>query len=763
MIAAAEAERKVRITLELVAGQQNSDVARKLNSQVQDIQKKANQLSGGGAKKPVNPGIVEAKKWEKAINEMISVFRKAEDQRTKDLKKVCSKTIKLIDNMNKRLKKICEDSEKSRTNFIIIQFKKRNKIRSQEEKAVKKLESAIRLQVDSRRKATEAGVGALQGTLDLVEGMASLGFVSEENFEKFSKGFEKIQAGFKALKGLTELYWKGREAIIALNEASKAKLTVDALLANNNFRLAASQAAANAAGGVAGGVAGGAAGRGAGGAAGDLAAEVGGDVAGGALGAKMVGGGAGSGVGMGLLAKAGGAAGWLTLAAAGGLALFESFQLVRRVTLGATKSNESFIGSVKGWRNAVDEAAESTKRLEKQQKDFENKQKSAQQLSSHLAREGGYRDTRRESEELSRRVEFETGGGAATPIAAVEHERLEAIRRVKGAEKDLADFERANAERVGKGHFDQSEERLRLAQRLADQNRQLVETDLQRLQVLRDQKKATEEQLKANRDALKSAQDAQKSVHQRFSELNPYEQGELKRITAKVQNGEDLNDRDIRQLKRTPGFGDRLVRDYEAKKGLAAGSGQVASVLNDDFSSAQKQEIELRKKIAADEKKKRDIEAQQPQAVRDLQAENRRRDDANAQQVEAQRKVDDRQLLRQGRQQAVDGPDSSPESIGDGAAFSIKNALRLNPMTASTVFAYDYLFGGSSGSQTQQPAPQRQPAQKAVADATDQVTQSGIGVENGIKSLLDAMNDRDKRILDLINKNKLIEDYYANV
>ena len=126
MIAAAEAERKVRITLELVAGQKNSDVARKLNSQVQDIQKKANQLSGGGAKKPVNPGIVEAKKWEKAINEMISVFRKAEDQRTKDLKKVCSKTIKLIDNMNKRLKKICEDSEKSRTNFIIIQFKKRN-------------------------------------------------------------------------------------------------------------------------------------------------------------------------------------------------------------------------------------------------------------------------------------------------------------------------------------------------------------------------------------------------------------------------------------------------------------------------------------------------------------------------------------------------------------------------------------------------------------------------------------------------------------
>ena len=421
MIAAAEAERKVRITLELVAGQKNSDVARKLNSQVQDIQKKANQLSGGGAKKPVNPGIVEAKKWEKAINEMISVFRKAEDQRTKDLKKVCSKTIKLIDNMNKRLKKICEDSEKSRTNFIIIQFKKRNKIRSQEEKAVKKLESAIRLQVDSRRKATEAGVGALQGTLDLVEGMASLGFVSEENFEKFSKGFEKIQAGFKALKGLTELYWKGREAIVALNVASKAKLTIDTLLAKNNFRLAASQVAANTAGGVAGGA---------------------------------VGGGAGASAGIGLLAKAGGAAGWLTLAAAGGVALFESLQLVKRGVFGASEANESFIGSIVGWRKAVNDAADSAEQLEKQQKNYNDNQKRAQRESSRLAQEGGYRNTRRDSEAMNRRVAFEVGGGAATPIAAVEQERLEGLHRVREAEQELAEFERRNAERL---NFDKYE------------------------------------------------------------------------------------------------------------------------------------------------------------------------------------------------------------------------------------------------------------------------------------------------------------------
>lgn len=768
MIAAAEAERKVMITLELVAGQQNSDVAQKLNSQVQDIQKKAKQLSGGGTKKPINPGIVEAKKWGKAIDQMISVFRKAEEQRIKDLQKVCNKTIQLIDNMNSRLEESCENSEKRRTNVFFIQVKKRDKIRSQEEKAVRKLESAIRLQIDSRHKATEAGVGALQGTLDLVEGMASLGLVSEDNFEKFSKGFEKIQAGFKALKGLTELYWKGREAIVALNEASKAKLTIDTLLANNTFRLAASQAAANAAEGVAGGAVGGATGRGAGGAASGLAAEVGGDVAGGALGAKMVGGGAGSSAGIGLLAKAGGAAGWLTLAAAGGIALFESIQFVKRGIFGATEANEGFVSSITGWRKAVSDAADSTERLENQQKDYGNRQKLAQREGGRLSREGGYRSARQDSEAMNRRVAFEAGGGADSPIAAVEQERIEGLKRVWDAEKELADFEKANVKRTVKGHHDQVEERLRLSQRLADQERQLVETDLQRLQVLRDQKKVAEEQMKVQADAIKSAQDAQKSELQRYSELSKHQKGRLQEVSDKVTRGEKLDERDIRLLERT-GQGAEIVRDYRSQQGAEEGGVAVLSALNGRFKDAKKQENEARKELSDQQKKKQNIDTQQPAAIRDLQTDNRTRDATNAKQVDAQREIDDRALQQQAMQEAKDDIESPVyegtllDSLTFGFFLSDKQKRLKRRQEAEQEAARGsnpFIQNQGGGEIGQAPNLIKRQPEQAAANAADEVAQSGIGVEQALKGVLSAVAQNNAQMQASIENSDLMKGYY---
>ena len=303
-----------------------------------------------------------------------------------------------------------------------------------------------------------------------------------------------------------------------------------------------------------------------------------------------------------------------------------------------------------------------------------------------------------------------------------------------------------------------------MSQQLADQNRQLVETDLQRLQVLRDQKKAVEEQIKSQQDAIKSAQDAQKSVHQRFSELNPYQQGELKRITEKTQNGEDLSEREIRFLKRTQGFGSQVVRDYEAKKGIAAGSEPVAAALGDGYSDLKRRETEARRRLTEEEKKKRDIEAQQPAAVRDLQEDNRRRDAANAGQVDAHRYVDRRILAQQVRQEAED--DVEPE-------VGFWGALGSDLYNASPFGTFDREYNKYKNIQDKrreseskknndfgQPAPQRQPEEQPAVDAADQVTQSGIGVENGFKIVLDAVLTRDKSILDLIEKSELMKGYY---
>ena len=60
----------------------------------------------------------------------------------------------------------------------------------------------------------------------------------------------------------------------------------------------------------------------------------------------------------------------------------------------------------------------------------------------------------------------------------------------------------------------------------------------------------------------------------------------------------------------------------------------------------------------------------------------------------------------------------------------------------------------------QQPAPQRQPEEQPAVDAADQVTQSGIGVEQALKVVLSAVAQNNAQLQASIENSDLMKGYY---
>lgn len=291
MIKAAEAERNVAITLQLVAGQGNRSVAQQVNKDVTDAQKTATKSAEAEARarsqveaRQLRERAAEEKKAEResvkaaqqAQKEKERNQQKADREETMRLRRKAKQLVAIrkeeereAERAEKEATKAAqrearerERAEKEKTRQVEQEAKKREQIAKQEAKAIERYQDKIRKDTEAvqakytegNRKATESSVAALQGMMDLVEGTAILGLTSEENFEKFARGFIKIQAAFKAMKGFTELVWKGRDAIIALQESQEALRKTQALLAAAPIPpMVAAAAAASATGGVRGG------------------------------------------------------------------------------------------------------------------------------------------------------------------------------------------------------------------------------------------------------------------------------------------------------------------------------------------------------------------------------------------------------------------------------------------------------------------------------------------------------------------------------
>ncbi|MEQ8636783.1 hypothetical protein [Gimesia maris] len=715
MIAAAEAERKVMITLQLIPDQQNNVIAKQFEDQVLNAERLTNATAEKGAKKRSEIRRREAgstaainkqqeaderREREHNLREKAAAAERAEKDEIMRYRRIAKRLV-AERNEKEQEEKRAQDAfdtarareqdlrEKRAGKLMVRDAKAQQKALHDEAKAVKKYQqkmttdilAAQKMQVESKQKATEAGVAALQGTMDLVEGLATLGLVSEENFEKFAKGFSKVQAGFKALKGFTELVWKGREALIALNSATKAQATANALLAASNNKTAATQGALTAAQRVGGGT-------------GGMALGIGGAAVGG-------------------LAVA---------AAAGAVAIYSLIEASRQEAEARKKNTERL--------------KRDKEQIEKNERDTQRRIiERVQGFESYLEKQEGIRSSERSTKALQTRVNYELGGGNQNAIEAAKNDRLIALREVQAAESEM---ERAK-KRTALAQY-------RAVNQLKEANRNLIEADLRRLQVMRDQQKVAEDQVKASREAVKVAQDTQKSELQRYAELSKYQQGRLKEIAEKKNKGENISERDIRLLEAT-GQGADIVRDYRSKQGIAAGGKKVLAAINPAYRASQKSEADARDSEFEAIKIEARVEDERRDLNKVLPLEAQRQEEIRKKRLETQTASANDKIRRLSQLNALNEAEQKDPSQDP-------NNGRRNPFEPDPVYQLP--------PQPRQ-APQRQPDQKAVADATDQVTQSGIGVENGIKSLLDAMNDREKRILDLINKNKLIEDYYANV
>ncbi|QDT88106.1 Chromosome partition protein Smc [Gimesia chilikensis] len=751
MIKAAEAQRNVVIQLSLVANPKNESVAGKMIKTFAEIETAAIKAAKAAADIRVKISEKEVKKREQFNNELLNSINRLGEESLKETQETNKKVVGQLRKITKRMKKIWESLEDAKTDKTKKESDKREKCLENEAKASEKLKAAYKKQIESQQKATEAGLAALQGVMDLTEGLANLGLMSDENFKKFEQGFQKIEAGYKALKGFTELVWKGREALASLNEATRAQATANALLSASNTRVAATEGAAAVAGGVAGGAVDSR------GAVGEISSEVGG-----ALGAKFAGGG---GLSLGAVA---GAAATATAVVAAGLALHEGLKILISDLFGASEKTETLTGAVIGWKNAADSAAKSAEDLHKAEEAKQRKELQRDLFTERAAQEAGYRSSARGTAALQDRVSYELGGGSSNPLDSAERTRIEALREVKAAEQELAEYRKTSEEQQANREFESAEEQLRVTQQMEEANRNLIDADLQRLSVLRDQKKIAEDQIKASKDAIKAAEDAQKSVHQRFAELSGYKQERLKDINSRRQAGEQLSERDIRFLEQTPGFGSDIVRDYRAQQGIAAGSGGVAAGLGDGFRDAQQAEVEARKqKQDAEARKQRGVR-EQNQVKSDLRAESMRQDELTRERIAAQQQVDDDRRQKQVEQNRVDNiPESKSvfghfkDVVGEYTSSDSITGSELHRLlrTSGAATAAASFFLDNSLSQEAQ-GKEQNPQQK-IGNATDQVTQSGVGVEQALLGLLDAVYGSNERLKEAVNNSELMRGYYS--
>ncbi|QDT30486.1 hypothetical protein Enr10x_58520 [Gimesia panareensis] len=299
-----DAQRNVIISLKLTGDPNNQNIAKQVNSQVLDAEKVRTQVIETEAKKRSDTAKLESRERERILLEAAKEAEKkqkeqakaeaaaqkelersrlkAEKEAQKERDAIAKAEARELEHNLREKVKAAERAEKERVKAANLASKKaiaiqqeeadnladilNAKVKNQqkEAQAVSKYRESIddkiketnKLYAESKQRANEAAMIAVQGLADIVKGSAKLGLVSEDNLQKFLKLYDIVQEGISVFKGASDVWWKGREALIALSSATKAQVAANELLAASNSIVAGSQTAGAIGGGtVAGGTA----------------------------------------------------------------------------------------------------------------------------------------------------------------------------------------------------------------------------------------------------------------------------------------------------------------------------------------------------------------------------------------------------------------------------------------------------------------------------------------------------------------------------
>ncbi len=459
---------------------------------------------------------------------------------------------------NKRVDKALEEKEKR-------------------EKADKELTNKIRdaekTRVESRQKANEAGLVAVQGMADMAEGAAKLGLVSEENFETFARHFVIIQSGMQVFKGATDLYWKGREALIALSAATNAQTTANNLMAASSARAAGTN-----------------------------------EVAG-------VGGGTGGGTVLGGLGIAGKATAVAAGVLAGGLLLHDISKLLLREMGILSENSELMSEALLDWWKVTKDLTESQKQLaraeQNQQALIRERTKVEQIVTDRIDLQGQHREAG------NRANEAVAVAGGESNIEQADRLRLDAIREVRAAEQEIEEHRNLVALRQEKGRFQSQKLAVKVLKDLEDAQGRLLDADKNRLAVIRQQNTATGAQLSAEREKLVTLQEAKrledKSLRAKLGELSPGLQRRSIEVAEKIKSGKEIDRRDVAILKEA-GVGQKHINEFNEKQGRSvAGSSTFTEVFGTKSKAIKETEgnvSDIRNKLISGQRKESDAGTQ---------------------------------------------------------------------------------------------------------------------------------------------------------
>jgi hypothetical protein len=492
------------------------------------------------------------------------------------------------------LRVIVDNAEKKKQ---VIDKETRDVIAAEKAKQ-EKIKLAHDQQMDGNRRATESSIGALQGAMDLAEGLAILGLASEENFEAFARGFIKVQATFKAVKGFTELIWKAREALLAMQSAQVAATAGAELLAETSVvagGATATAAAANSIGATGVGIAGDAAGT----AVGQTAAAVAARRAGGSAAGNLVGGAVG-GAAAALAGKAltgptvgsilkgtgsaivrGGKALWGGVQALGGLTagvsagaaatgaviaggLTESIGYLRSgggegrgLYDGGGLYDEGMYSAVTGLLGARKQEAQSEKNITEAEK----------RKQEQIERNALFQETRMSNYSANRAARSSRSGFAAARITSGEGTETEKLKKLEiKAIAEISEARKREAETQDQQRKDQndrigfsSELQIATIDEIREKEAQVLSIRENVLSISKAQneehKRAVENsttELKLAKEKLQAAQEAAKADRDSklvtFDKLTAQQKFDVKEIAAKKRNGEELTEGDITKL-----------------------------------------------------------------------------------------------------------------------------------------------------------------------------------------------------------------------
>ena len=411
------------------------------------------------------------------------------------------------------------------------EFEKRRKAFS------KRYEELEKKRTDSTQKANEAAVVAVQGMADMVEGAAKLGLISEESFEKYAKSSEIIQEGIRVFKGATDVWLKGREALIALSSATKAQAAANEILSTSNMKVAGTQSVGTAGAGAAGG-----------------GALAGGTAIGGAA---IVGKAVAVGVGL----------------ATAGLALHDTLKTLLGVFVDLGEDSGRATDAAISQRKAYDEATEAIKRTTKAEKERTELDKERDyyttKINDQIDLEGQLRQSGYRSEEaqaisgLDYRGNFTPGG--ETTMQQAERLRRNALAEARSVDTDVVAYDQMRKNRASEHKFQSDQLTLDILKRHEEAYRNLYEADKNRLAVIRSQNKALEDQLKSEKEKLSTLQESKRTEEQSLkSKLGQYNPGLRDRaieVAEKIKSGGKLDRRDV-MIMQAAGVGQEYIDQF---------------------------------------------------------------------------------------------------------------------------------------------------------------------------------------------------------